>query len=61
MDFYQKVEFSRPTELMQTQNLLDILYEVQASLRGDTIDERQNINYAWTIDGRPIHTLMDLH
>lgn len=61
VDFYQKVEFANPTPLMQSQTLLDIMYELQTSLQTNQEDESQDIKYAWTIEGRPINSIMDLH
>ena len=65
MDFYQKVELSNPSSLMQEQTLLDIMQEFEISLK---INEDQNeedtdnsLKYAYTIEGRQIKSLMDLH
>ena len=61
LDFYQKVELANPTPLMLEQSLLDILYEVQTTLSGTNNMQLPDIKYAWTMDGRPIKSVMDLH
>ena len=60
MDFYQRVELSKPSLLMQEQNLLEILHEIQRSL-GRKDSDKEQVKYAFTIDGRQVKSLMDLH
>lgn len=58
MEFYQKIEYANPTPLMEQQVLESCLEEVNNKLALN-IDEQ--LKYAWTLDGRQINSIMDLH
>lgn len=65
MDFYQKVELANPSSLMLESSLLELLYEVQTALTPPTSEKdgfiQPDIKHAWTIEGKPIKSIMDLH
>lgn len=59
-DFYVKVELADPSPLMQHEQLTEILHFAQSNVQPDTQFEH-SWRYAWTIDGRRIQAVLDLH
>ena len=62
MDFYQKIDFANPTDLMLEQILLDLMYQTQHIIAQSNNEATEvDLKYAFTLDGKPIKSILDLH
>jgi len=56
MSFYQKIDYSRPSVILQEQCIVEALDKVNHQLPGS-----DNVTHMWTIDGERVYSFMNLH